>query len=680
MLPVDYDEDDYLLAAQHYAQALVERNWGEIVNYDYNYEHPPLPKLIYGLALSPLPESPAIPDLPTSAAPARSLPHPHFEFARTTAATMGALEVLALALLNPLAAFFLAIDTWQIKYTSQIMLEPLPALTSLLAVLFYLKSDRKWNVWLASSAVALGLTAAGKYLYCVAGIAILIDWLRATYPKDGIRARAIQWLSPMAVWGAVSLVAFFAADPYLWPDPAGRLTHSVLYHAGYAATSMEVQRANFPVWQPFVWLSGPVPWHPGVFLLTLDLFISLLALLGLRRLWRKQPVFVIWLTAALAFLLAWPVKWPQYILILTAPLCMAAAEGFAEKIWEPLTVWARSASRQKKARVESAISPRESRQSIPWLIPGLILLSLITLFPLIYQGAMALTDFNAVSIRDGINGGVWREVWLGATGQKEPAPIDVFSRPPRVSKEVHYTGPAMLARLFGGLFSDVLFFNVMWAVLSAALQAALGVSVALILNRRGVRFAGWWRALFVLPWAIPEFVGAVIWLRMFDPRFGWLTQALPGSVSAPSFSNNPNYALAVLLVAATWFGFPFMMLAATAGLKLVPLEAHESAALDGATAWQQFRFITWPLLWPLLAPALIIRAIFAFNQFYLFWVMRSSYPLITFSTLSYYLFSGNGGGQFGVSAAINVFDVAVLVVLILLFNRWSKAAEGVTYA
>ena len=136
----------------------------------------------------------------------------------------------------------------------------------------------------------------------------------------------------------------------------------------------------------------------------------------------------------------------------------------------------------------------------------------------------------------------------------------------------------------------------------------------------------------------------------------------------------------MLLVAATWFGFPFMMLAATAGLKLVPLEAHESAALDGATAWQQFRFITWPLLWPLLAPALIIRAIFAFNQFYLFWVMRSSYPLITFSTLSYYLFSGNGGGQFGVSAAINVFDVAVLVVLILLFNRWSKAAEGVTYA
>ncbi len=313
-------------------------------------------------------------------------------------------------------------------------------------------------------------------------------------------------------------------------------------------------------------------------------------------------------------------------------------------------------------------------------MPGLIVLSLITLYPLIYQGAMALTDFNAISIRDGIQGGVWREVWFGVTGQKEPADVDIFSRAPRLSKEVHYTGAGVLARLFGGLLSEVLFFNVMWAVLSVALQAALGVSAALILNRRGVRFAGWWRAIFILPWAIPEFVGAVIWLRMFDPRFGWLVQALPAGAAAPFFSDNPNYALAGLLVAATWFGFPFMMLAATAGLKLAPSDAHESAALDGATAWQQFRFITWPLLWPLLAPAVIIRSIFAFNQFYLFWVMRSSYPLITFSTLSYFLFSGNGGGQFGVSAAINLFDVAVLVVLILLFNRWSKAAEGVTYA
>jgi ABC-type sugar transport system permease subunit len=120
------------------------------------------------------------------------------------------------------------------------------------------------------------------------------------------------------------------------------------------------------------------------------------------------------------------------------------------------------------------------------------------------------------------------------------------------------------------------------------------------------------------------------------------------------------------------------MLAASAGLKMIPGEVYEAAALDGANAWQRFRDITWPLLLPLLAPALIIRGILAFNQFYLFYALNPPFPLITFASLSYFIF--DQGGRYAVSAVINIFTVVLLVLFLLWFNRQSGAGEGVTYA
>lgn len=686
-LPIDYDEDDYLLAGQHYARAIAAGDWGEIVNYDYNYEHPPLTKLVYGAAILPLPQVTEIPQRSTSAAPATSLPEPHFYVARLTAATIGTLQVFALAILNPLAGLFLAIHTWQIKYTSQIMLEPLPSLVSTLAVLFYVKSRsaRKSNGWLFLSAAALGLTAASKYPYCIAGIAIAVDWLWDTPPAQWKTLRSptvlARWLGPLIVWGIVSVAVFFVADPRLWANPLSRLKESVFYHGGYAQ-SEHVRRAGFPVWQPLVWLSGSVPWHPGVFVVSLDLLISVLALFGVRRLWKKQPVLALWLVITLGFLLVWTTKWPQYILMLTAPLAVAAAEGFGAKVWEPLLDWfhrIRAGRPPRVVRAEAATSPQELRRALPWLLPGVIVLGVITLFPLVYQGAMALTDFNLTSIRDGVNGGVWREVWRGLTGQAEPAPIDLFATTPSTSQEVRYAGPGVLLQIISGLGASILFFDVLWTVLSVALQTVLGVAVALLVHRRGVRFKGLWRTIFILPWAIPEFVGGVIWLRIFEPRFGWLNlAAIPGGVVLPDWLRDPSYALLALLVAATWYGFPFIMLAATAGLKMVPADVYDASAIDGAGGWKQFRFITWPLLQPLLIPALIIRSIFAFNQFYLFYTMQPPQSLATLATVSFYVF--NYGNQYAISAAINVVTVIVLLILILWFNRRSKAAEGVTYA
>jgi ABC-type sugar transport system permease subunit len=707
LLPIDYDEDDYLGAAQRYAQFLAAGDVQGLVDYAYNYEHPPLTKLLYGAAILPLPPAPLLPEQPSTVPPAKSLPQPQFHMARTVSAVVGALEVLALAILQPLAGLLLAVHTWTIKYTSQVMLEPLPSLTSLLTVLFYIKSRRSRSAgrtraatgWSILSAVALGLTAASKYTYCIVALAIAADavWLAlaARTPRDrpGAPDRHLAAaVFGLLLWGLIALAIFFAANPRLWSDPLGRLAQSLRYHGEYAQ-SAHVQQYNFPFWQPLVYLLGPVPWHPGVFVVLLDTFITVLAGLGLGRLWREYRVCALWLAIGLGFLLVWPTKWPQYILTITAPLSLAAGLGFQTALWEPLL---RSVQRRRADGKTAGVPPRaaaeaqrvtrrDTRRALPWLVPGILALSLLALFPLVYQAAVALTDFNAISIRDGIQGGVWRAVWQGLTGQAQPVAVGIFESVTR-TKEVHWAGPSVLGQLLGGAAPDLLAFNLLWAALSVSLQAVLGVAAALMLHRRGVRGRNFWRTIFILPWAIPEFVGALIWLRILEPGFGWLAlaQGIPADALRAQAVAGPNATLVQLLVAATWYGFPLIMLAATASLKLTPEEVYDAAAMDGAVGWQRFRWITWPLMLPLLAPALFVRGIFAFNQFYLFYTMGVEPPTITLATASYYLFTPTGyfGGQFAVSAAINIFTVLVLLGLILWLARLTRgeATEEVTYA
>jgi ABC-type sugar transport system permease subunit len=110
-------------------------------------------------------------------------------------------------------------------------------------------------------------------------------------------------------------------------------------------------------------------------------------------------------------------------------------------------------------------------------------------------------------------------------------------------------------------------------------------------------------------------------------------------------------------------------------LKALPKEVYDAAAIDGASGWIQFRSITWPLVLPLLAPAILIRSIFAFNQFYLFYVLNP--PLSTFASISYYLFNTNtGAGLFSISAALNIIAVCFLLGIIVWLNRWNRAAEA----
>ncbi len=326
-LPVDYDEMPYLAAAQEVSSQLRSGDLAGLTRTNAHPEHPQLMKLLFAAAILPAPDSQPSTERPSVAGGSSQLPEAQLIYARTAAGLFGALEVLLLACLSPLAGLLLAIHSFTIKYTSLVMLEALPAFTSLAAVAAYQRfQPTQQRGWWIASAVLLGLSAAGKYMYAVAGVAILIDWLLLLRPAP---SELLSRARPVLSWGVLSLVVFFAANPYFWPDPLWRLEFSLFYHMAYSAPA---NVGGYPVWQPFAWLATSAA---GPFLLRLDPWISLLALVGLDRLWRKQRVYVLWLGLGLLFLLVWTTKWPHYILILTAPLCLAAAEGLQRLLGPP---------------------------------------------------------------------------------------------------------------------------------------------------------------------------------------------------------------------------------------------------------------------------------------------------------------------------------------------------------
>jgi hypothetical protein len=351
-LPLDHDERIYVFVGRYFAAALQSGNFKAIPKYSTNFEHPDFVKLVYGVVLYFTQDQ-----LPTfnkqgfivgerlqDGLPAK----PMVVTSRQVSAVFGVLAAALLAAINPLAGLFLAIHTYAVKYTSVAYLEAIPSFTTLVSILAYIRWEKAYlrkpqrvlfkkiptaYAWLGLSAVALGLSAASKYLYGIVGLAIVCYALWQAFSR---RQALNTVLAGLFVWGLVALAAFFAADPYLWPDPIHRLHGSLAFSAAYS-TSEQVQSWNYPVWQPLIWFSRPVtgqnpaaiPFLPGDFLIAWDVPINFLAILGLPRLFKRNPIFAVWLFISLAFLLAWNTKWPQYGMILLAPLCLAAAQGVA---------------------------------------------------------------------------------------------------------------------------------------------------------------------------------------------------------------------------------------------------------------------------------------------------------------------------------------------------------------
>lgn len=303
-LPLDADEPVYLKAGSDYASLIKSNDLTGILTYEGNREHPALVKLVY-----------AVPYL---------IFEPKFSsmaelyFNRVVSAVFGTLAVLVLALIDPLAGAFLALDSMVIKYTSEVYLEAIPLFFSLFSVYAILRSRRAGSssAWFWISALALGAAGAGKYLYVFAVIPILV-----------ILIRSREKFYRMVLFGVMVLMGFFAFNPSLWIDPVNRLWQSINFFARYTQGS-DVMRANYPWYQVVNWITASVPWHASVFFFpTSDVLIFLFLFFGILRAVKERLWALIWMGVVFLVLLFYPTKWPQYTLTLIPAMSLIASTG-----------------------------------------------------------------------------------------------------------------------------------------------------------------------------------------------------------------------------------------------------------------------------------------------------------------------------------------------------------------
>lgn len=211
-----------------------------------------------------------------------------------------------------------------------------------------------------------------------------------------------------------------------------------------------------------------------------------------------------------------------------------------------------------------------------------------------------------------------------------------------------------------------------FAIASLALELALGLTLALALNR-AFRGRGLVRAAVLVPWAIPTVVAALLWRFMFDSQAGIANALLVdlGMLDRPIvWFVHTSTAWVPVILADVWKTTPFVALLLLAALQGIDRSLYEAAAVDGASAWRQLRQITLPLLTPAILVALVFRTLDAFRVFDLIYVLTNGGPgtsteplaLYTFSTLLQNL-------RFGYGSALSVAIFVVTFGLALLYIK-----------
>jgi ABC-type sugar transport system permease subunit len=222
--------------------------------------------------------------------------------------------------------------------------------------------------------------------------------------------------------------------------------------------------------------------------------------------------------------------------------------------------------------------------------------------------------------------------------------------------------------------------TIMWTVLNVSLHVIIGLFLALILQSERLRGRSVYRVFLIVPWAVPNYITALIWKWVFNTQFGpanaflALLGAGPVDWLGRSFWTN----FLANLVTNTWLGFPFMMVISLGALQSIPQELYEAAKIDGASRWAQFRHVTLPLLKPALFPAIILGTIWTFNMFNVVYLVSGGAPdnkTNILITEAYRLFRVLK--NYGMAAAYSLIIFAILLVYTSLTNRYTKAQESV---
>jgi len=232
-----------------------------------------------------------------------------------------------------------------------------------------------------------------------------------------------------------------------------------------------------------------------------------------------------------------------------------------------------------------------------------------------------------------------------------------------------------IAVLHDPTFWSSLSLSFVWVAVAVGLQFALGLTAALLLNRQF-----WWRpaarALIIVPWALPSVIIGLIWTWMLDFNLGIINQLgvqfglLDASVP---WLAQPSTAMAAVILAITWQGFPFFCVTLLAGLQSIPREQYEAAAIDGAGPVRSFYYVTIPGLMPVMSTALLLRMIWVANSLDLLLVMTGGGPGTATQTLPLYAFlKAWSGADYGYGSALAVMLTLMLLSVVIFYAVRSR--------
>ena len=225
------------------------------------------------------------------------------------------------------------------------------------------------------------------------------------------------------------------------------------------------------------------------------------------------------------------------------------------------------------------------------------------------------------------------------------------------------------------IFWGAVFYSVFYTAVATVGKFALGLWLALLLNQH-LPMKSLLRAIVLLPWIVPTVLSAIAFWWIYDPQFSivsWMLIELGLRTTPVDFINTAWPARWSLIAANIWRGIPFVAISLLAGLQTISPSLYEAALLDGATPWQRFRFITFPMLLPILAIVMTFSIIFTFTDFQLVYSITRGGPVNSTHIMATLAFQrGIPGGQLGEGAAIAVALIPFLVFA-TLFSYFALA-------
>jgi len=286
---------------------------------------------------------------------------------------------------------------------------------------------------------------------------------------------------------------------------------------------------------------------------------------------------------------------------------------------------------------------RGNRMALWFLAPSATVLLLVVAYPFLYNVGMSFTNWNMYHFRDPSFNGVANYLKLF----QEPEFKNIFLR------------------------------TFLWTGVNLVFHVTLGLGAALLLNRR-LPGRPLYRALLILPWAMPQYISALTWRGMFNLEYGSVNLLLGKlGIAAVPWLGGEWSAFAAATITNIWLGFPFIMVVALGGLQSIPEELYEAARIDGAGPVRRFFSITLPMLKPVLQPAIVLGTIWTFNNLNVIWLITNqgepadkSHILVTFvykAAFTYY--------RYGYAAAFSVFIFLTLFGIVKIYQR-SQAEEA----